>query len=75
MGLILLLDVTQYLNVILGSVAVGLGVPGTALPLVLGVDRILDMIRTSVNVTGDLTCSAVIARSEGESLMVTEASA
>ena len=34
----------------------------------LGVDRILDMIRTSVNVTGDLTCSAFIARTEGESL-------
>jgi Na+/H+-dicarboxylate symporter len=40
--------------------------------LILGVDRILDMLRTSVNVTGDLTCSTVIARSEGESLALAE---
>jgi Na+/H+-dicarboxylate symporter len=37
--------------------------------LILGVDRILDMIRTSVNVTGDLSAAAFIARSEGEELM------
>ena len=37
--------------------------------LILGVDRILDMLRTSVNVTGDLTCSAFIARTEGETLL------
>ena len=36
--------------------------------LILGVDRILDMLRTSVNVTGDLTCASLIARSEGEAL-------
>ncbi len=36
--------------------------------LILGVDRILDMLRTSVNVTGDLSCSAFIARTEGETL-------
>lgn len=34
--------------------------------LILGVDRILDMCRTAVNVTGDLTAAAVVARSEGE---------
>jgi Na+/H+-dicarboxylate symporter len=32
------------------------------------VDRILDMIRTSVNVTGDLSVASAIARSEGETL-------
>jgi proton glutamate symport protein len=36
--------------------------------LVLGVDRILDMLRTAVNVTGDLTAATIIARSEGEEL-------
>jgi Na+/H+-dicarboxylate symporter len=36
--------------------------------LILGVDRILDMMRTAVNVTGDLTAATVIARSEGETL-------
>jgi proton glutamate symport protein len=49
--------------------AVGLGPQVQAgIALILGVDRILDMIRTSVNVTGDLTAAAVIARSEGEDL-------
>ncbi|MFV1988930.1 MAG: dicarboxylate/amino acid:cation symporter [Gemmatimonadota bacterium] len=36
--------------------------------LILGVDRILDMCRTALNVSGDLTAAAVIARSEGEAL-------
>jgi len=40
--------------------------------LILGVDRILDMCRTSLNVTGDLTAAAVIARSEGEALELRE---
>lgn len=49
--------------------AVGLGAQVQAgIALILGVDRILDMIRTSVNVTGDLTAAAVVARSEGEDL-------
>jgi proton glutamate symport protein len=49
--------------------AVGLGAQVQAgIALILGVDRILDMIRTSVNVTGDLTAAAVVARSEGEEL-------
>ena len=36
--------------------------------LILGVDRILDMLRTAVNVTGDMSCAAFVARSEGEVL-------
>jgi proton glutamate symport protein len=49
---------------------VGLGAQAQAgIALILGVDRILDMIRTSVNVTGDLTAASVIARSEGEPLI------
>ena len=47
--------------------SVGLGANAQAgIALILGVDRILDMLRTAVNVTGDLSCAAVIARSEGE---------
>ncbi len=42
------------------------GIPETGIALILGVDRILDMCRTVVNVTGDLTCSVFIARTEGE---------
>lgn len=54
--------------------AVGLGEHVQAgIALILGVDRILDMIRTSVNVCGDLTASAVIARTEGETLSLSPA--
>ncbi len=42
--------------------------PAVGIALILGVDRILDMCRTAVNVTGDLTAATVIARSEGELL-------
>lgn len=41
------------------------GVPGEGIALILGVDRILDMSRTVVNVTGDLVATTFIARSEG----------
>lgn len=57
------------LIIVLNSVGMGEHVQA-GIALILGVDRILDMIRTSVNVTGDLTCSAVIARSEGETLSI-----
>ncbi len=45
--------------------ATSVGVPGEGIALILGVDRILDMCRTTVNVSGDLTASCVVARSEG----------
>ena len=41
------------------------GVPGEAIAIVLGVDRILDMSRTTVNVCGDLSAATWVARSEG----------
>jgi proton glutamate symport protein len=34
--------------------------------LILGIDALIDMIRTSINVTGNCLACAVIARSEGE---------
>jgi DAACS family dicarboxylate/amino acid:cation (Na+ or H+) symporter len=40
------------------------GVPGEGIGIILGVDRILDMTRTMVNVAGDLTATAFVARSE-----------
>jgi len=50
--------------------SVGLGTQAQAgIALILGVDRILDMMRTAVNVTGDLTAAAFVARSEGEALV------
>jgi DAACS family dicarboxylate/amino acid:cation (Na+ or H+) symporter len=42
------------------------GVPPEGIGLVLGVDRFLDMCRTTLNVTGDLTAATVIARGEPE---------
>ena len=41
------------------------GVPGEGIAIVLGVDRILDMTRTTVNVAGDLSATAFVAKSEG----------
>ncbi|MDH3222354.1 MAG: dicarboxylate/amino acid:cation symporter [Gemmatimonadota bacterium] len=55
------------LIIVLQSVGLGDQVQA-GIALILGVDRILDMLRTAVNVTGDLTASAVIARSEGAEL-------
>lgn len=40
----------------------------SGIALILGIDRILDMLRTVVNVAGDLSCAAFVARSEGEQL-------
>jgi len=48
--------------------AVGLPLEGVG--LVLSVDRILDMFRTSVNVLSDTCGAVVIAKSEGETLKV-----
>jgi len=55
------------LIVVLQSVGLGDRVEA-GIALILGVDRILDMLRTSTNICGDLSCAVVIARSEGEAL-------
>jgi DAACS family dicarboxylate/amino acid:cation (Na+ or H+) symporter len=41
------------------------GVPGEGIALILGIDRILDMCRTTVNVTGDLVTAAIVNRYAG----------
>jgi len=43
-----------------------IGVPLEGLALVLGVERILDMARTTVNIMGDSTAAVLLARMEGE---------
>lgn len=53
----------------LALVLVQAGVPETGIALILGVDRILDMCRTAVNITGDVTASVFIARTEGEDIV------
>ena len=54
---------------ILSATAASFGVPLTGLPLVMGVDRILDMARTTVNVTGDLVLCRILSRGEGAHLL------
>jgi Na+/H+-dicarboxylate symporter len=46
--------------IILSTVLVGVGIPEAGIALILGVDRILDMCRTAINVLGDVvTCTVV----------------
>ncbi len=40
------------------------GLPVEGIGLILGVDRILDMVRTAINITGDATVTCIVARSE-----------
>ena len=42
------------------------GIPLEGIPLLLGVDRLLDMMRTSVNVSGDMCISCIVASSENK---------
>jgi len=42
------------------------GVPPESIAVIIGVDRILDMCRTTVNVAGDISSTVYVARSEGE---------
>jgi Na+/H+-dicarboxylate symporter len=50
----------------LAIVLKSIGVPLEGIALIMGVERILDMCRTVVNVTGDASCAVVVASSEGE---------
>lgn len=50
--------------IMLAMVLQGVGLPVEGIALVAGIDRILDMIRTSINVLGNIGCCVVIARSE-----------
>ena len=43
-----------------------IGIPLEGITLLLGVDRLLDMMRTSVNVSGDLCISCIVADSENK---------
>ena len=52
-GIVMLIIILEAINV-----------PAAGIALILGVDRILDMCRTAVNVTGDAAVTAVIAASE-----------
>ncbi|TVQ16288.1 MAG: dicarboxylate/amino acid:cation symporter [Balneolaceae bacterium] len=57
-GIIMLVIVLQAVDV-----------PVEGIALILGVDRLLDMIRTAVNITGDAAVSVAVASSEGKLVM------
>ena len=50
--------------VMLGMVLQSVGLPVEGVALVLGIDRVLDMARTAVNVAGDLACAVVVSAAE-----------
>jgi DAACS family dicarboxylate/amino acid:cation (Na+ or H+) symporter len=52
--------------VVLSSV----GVPGAAIGIIMGIDRILDMSRTTLNVAGDLALATIIAHGEADDAVV-----
>lgn len=52
--------------VTLSMVFTAVGIPVEAIMLIMGVDRILDMLRTAVNITGDAVCTTVVAFQDKE---------
>lgn len=49
----------------LSMVFSSVGLPLEGIALIMGIDRILDMLRTAVNITGDAVCTTVVARQAG----------
>lgn len=52
--------------IMLSMVFAQVGLPIEGIGLILGVDRLMDMIRTAVNVSGDAVVSSIVAKSEGK---------
>ena len=52
--------------VMLTMVLTQVGLPIEGIALILGVDRLMDMIRTAVNITGDAVVTLIVAKSEGK---------
>ncbi len=52
--------------IMLSMVFAQVGLPVEGIGLILGVDRLMDMIRTAVNVSGDAAVTAIVAKSEGQ---------
>ncbi|HEV2817421.1 MAG TPA: dicarboxylate/amino acid:cation symporter [Allosphingosinicella sp.] len=49
---------------VIAIILTSVGVPAEGIGLILGVDRLLDMCRTTLNVTGDLTIAVAVSRGE-----------
>ena len=51
--------------IMLTLVLQSVGLPLEGIGLIMGIDRLVDMARTAINVTGDAVCTTIIAKSEG----------
>ena len=60
--------------IVLATILISVGIPPEGIALILGVDRILDMCRTTINVTGDLTATIVMNRLLGKESLKDEES-
>ena len=49
----------------LAMVLTSVGLPTEGVALIMGIDRIIDMLRTAVNVTGDAVCTTIVAKQAG----------
>jgi proton glutamate symport protein len=56
--------------VAIAIILAAIGLPVEAIGVLMVFDRVLDMLRTSVNIWGDITCATIIARLEGEQTKV-----
>lgn len=52
--------------IMLSMVLTQVGLPVEGIALIIGIDRILDMCRTVVNITGDAVCTVLVSKSENE---------
>ena len=59
--------------VILAGTLTAFGLPAEGIAVILGVDTLMDMARTSVNLLGNCLATAVVARWEGVELGIQEA--
>ena len=50
--------------VTLSMVLTSVGLPTEGIALIMGIDRILDMLRTAVNITGDAVCTTIVAKQQ-----------
>lgn len=53
-------------TIMLSMVLQSIGLPLEGIGLIMGIDRLVDMGRTTINITGDAVCTVIIAKKEGE---------
>ena len=58
--------------VAIGIILAAIGLPLEALGVLFVFDRLLDMMRTALNIYGDAVCAVIVARLEGETGLLGE---